>query len=604
MHVGSTASSGSASPVVVAIDYGTYGCGFAWAIVNEQNADPMHRQINLFTQWPSQAVAYPKAMSCLLINRQGRSVAWGHEAYRMWRGRRANPDLQGFKLVRGYKMSLNPERRPPTTRGLMAINDREKRANKLIAHYLHEIYAIAVREIGKRGYSPSDIRWCITVPAMWNDYEKQVMRRAAEAAGISGDKLSLTYEPEAAAYYARVAGVKLAGRADNDRMPPTLDSPGCRFIVADCGGGTVDLTAFQTDDDGGFSEISRSDGAAAGSYYLNEAFRRHIVIPRLGGKSEYSRLCKECPQEIEDLIETWERMKVDIPAEPIRPMLIPLTHALFNQLHPDTVARLPELQDGHAHGIAVSPSEIRDLFESVLHDLLSLVDRQLAEIADGDVHDELVLLVGGFANSPYLQQRMVAHLEGRATVLVVPNPAAAVLIGAAHHAYDPSTNRRRTKFTYGVDVCGQFEPARDPLRLRIESWDGEVLCNDRFSVFVRAGDSIGADEVRRRSYLPVQATGDEMEFDIYRTRERAPRYIDDPGCKRIGVMRLSLHDVMHLDVDKRGADLEMRFGDTEITAIATLCANGYQVTATVEFNQDRRHHGSSATAVSPEEDKQ
>ncbi|WP_433620977.1 hypothetical protein [Nocardia sp. CA-120079] len=274
------------------------------------------------------------------------------------------------------------------------------------------------------------------------------------------------------------------------------------------------------------------------------------------------------------------------------------------QLHPDTVARLPELQNGHAHGIAVSPNEIRDLFEMVLHDMLSLVDRQLAEIADGDGHDELVLLVGGFANSPYLQQRMVAHLEGRATVLVVPNPAAAVLIGATHHAYDPSTNRRRTKFTYGVDVCKPFEPDRDPLRLRTESWDGEILCNDRFSVFVRAGDSIGAAEVRKQSYLPVQATDAEMEFDIYRTREREPRYIDDPGCERIGVMRLSLHDVMHLDVDKRSAGLEMRFGDTEITAIATLHGNGQQVTATVEFNQDRRRYGSSATAMSPEEDKE
>ncbi|WP_433620973.1 hypothetical protein [Nocardia sp. CA-120079] len=328
----STASSGSVLPVVVAIDYGTYGSGFAWAIVNEQNADPARRQISLFTQWPSQAVAYPKAMSCLLVNRQGRPVAWGHEAYRLWRGRKADPDIEGFKLVRGYKMSLNPERKPPTTRGLVAIDDREKRADKLIACYLREIYAIAVREIGKCGYSAADIRWCITVPAMWDDYEKQVMRRAAEAAGIPGDRLSLTYEPEAAAYYARVAGVRFAGRTDNDDVPPALDLPGCRFIVADCGGGTVDLTAFRTDDDGGFSEISRSEGAAAGSYYLNEAFRRDIVIPRLGGKSEYSRLCKECPQEIEDLIDTWERMKVDIPAEPIRPMLIPLSHALFSQL--------------------------------------------------------------------------------------------------------------------------------------------------------------------------------------------------------------------------------------------------------------------------------
>lgn len=52
----------------------------------------------------------------------------------------------------------------------------------------------------------SDIQWCLTVPAIWDEDAKQEMKRIAEIAGLIGPGASqhpllIVLEPEAAAVY-------------------------------------------------------------------------------------------------------------------------------------------------------------------------------------------------------------------------------------------------------------------------------------------------------------------------------------------------------------------------------------------------------------------
>src|SRR5262245_1147037 len=98
------------------------------------------------------------------------------------------------------------------------------------------------------------------------------MRRAAQEAGFPADddRLLLALEPEAAAHHARVSGVKVLDDASDGC--PDLMRPGIRFMVVDCGGGTVDITAYRNDDRGRMVEIGRVAGDKRGSHYLNQAF--------------------------------------------------------------------------------------------------------------------------------------------------------------------------------------------------------------------------------------------------------------------------------------------------------------------------------------------
>ncbi len=570
--------------MVIAVDFGTYSTGFAWAVVDSRNDTAAGRFVQQYTQWAGQPVPYPKTLTCLLLNQDDEVVAWGFEAEHRWQSMRSARNNQ-FRLVRGFKMALAPG--SGQLQPSMALDDTWPAATDLITAYLEQIYRMAVDEVAKSGFGEGDIRWCLTVPAIWDDYQKHVMRQAAQAAGFPAEegRLMLALEPEAAAHYARIAGVKVIG--EEGREAPSLLTPGSRFVVADCGGGTIDLTAYRTEADGGMAQIAEVTGNGCGSYYLNRAFEKLVLVPRLGGADEYARLCEQCPEALEELLDGWERAKLSIGLNRVDPVYLSLPVRLTRQMRPEVLAQLRAVQlDGEDEAIVVTAAETQAIFETVLPELVNLLDQQLAQVRkavgrrDGK---EVVLLVGGFAKSPYLQDRIAEHLSDRATVVLAPDPAAAVLIGAAHFAYDPQTRRRRTKYTYARAVATDFDHDWDKPEDLVLSWKGEELCVGRLDVLVRAGDSIHTSEVVRCEGYPIYSDQSAIAIRLYRTQDREPRYRSDQGCELIGSMTVSLADVMHKDIGERGVLTELRFGETEIRATATLISTGASQQVTLDF---------------------
>lgn len=90
---------------------------------------------------------------------------------------------------------------------------------------------------GAVGIDPKKIGWVLTVPAIWDDEAKHFMRTAAKDAGIISDlasnQLVLALEPEGAI----IASMVEAAPAVREKF-----LPGTPVMVADCGGGTVDIT--------------------------------------------------------------------------------------------------------------------------------------------------------------------------------------------------------------------------------------------------------------------------------------------------------------------------------------------------------------------------
>jgi len=179
--------------------------------------------------------------------------------------------------------------------------------------YLRRIYETALAEIEGSGYLATDIRWCLTVPAIWDDAEKQLMRRAAREAGLPGgrDRLLLAIEPEVAAVYCRDHLTRVADAAVGPR--DGFAAPGTRFMVVDCGGGTVDITAYRVGgDDGKLTEIGRVSGGKLGSEYVNEEFVDQILADRFGGAQQVERLRRTAPSGFSALLERWEGAKAGV----------------------------------------------------------------------------------------------------------------------------------------------------------------------------------------------------------------------------------------------------------------------------------------------------
>lgn len=511
-------------------------------------------------------------------------MEWGWEAHRTWRTRGAHLFRTGLRLKKHFKMSLARSTDEGALRRGIALDDAEDSPQRLIVAFLRKIYERALAELAKHGYDASEIRWCLTVPAIWDDYQKRVMRTAAHEAGMPTEegRLILALEPEAAAHHARVCGVRSSASDDDGR----LTAPGARYMVVDCGGGTVDITGYRNDEAGLMIEIGRVYGDLCGSAYLNKAFEEIVLTKRLGGVEEMDRLQVECPTALEELLDAWERAKLHATVDVDQPLYLHISAALDRRLSEQTRTMLADLQGGVDDHIVVTPDEVRDVFEQVVPKILRLVDDQLTEMVEpGHAPTVLpvVLLAGGFAGSPYLKQRVQQHLAGKAEVLPVPRPAVAVLAGGVHFAYEPQTRARRSKFTYGIDLAKPFREGIDPADTLYVSKSGERFCDKTFDALVVAGETMRTGQEASRVYIPIESDESSMGIDFFATRDPHPRYISDPGCHKVGTLKVDLSRVMHLPWEDRGVRVTMKLGETEIAVKVTVEGTDTQLDTTLEF---------------------
>jgi actin-like ATPase involved in cell morphogenesis len=440
--------------------------------------------------------------------------------------------------------------------------------------YVRELYQFMLDRMADAGYDADDVRWCVTVPAIWNDYQKQAMRRACSAAGmpVEDGRFMLALEPEAAAHHVRTAALKLPGDPDG-----RLNLPGARFMVADCGGGTIDISAYRANGKGQIIEIGKVSGAKKGSQYLNESFVECVLIKRLGGVEELRKVQRKAPAALEELLEQWERLKLHCRVDQSDSLILRMNAGFVRALSREAVRHLKDVQDGERDHLIISPDEVRDVFEQVVPPILRLIDEQLDEMAafaGPSTGRELVVVVGGFAASLYLRQRLRNHLAGRAEVLVPPNPEVAVLSGAAQFAYAPQVRSRRSKNTYGIRTTEKFDPTRHRAEYKFTPSDGEPRCGMIFSRFVRAGESVETDKVVAHDYYPVEGTQNEICVQFFTSTDDEVTYTTDDSCTQVGELTVDLSPAMHLSLGQRAIEVRMMFGETEVRSEVRLIATG------------------------------
>lgn len=417
----------SSPRLVAAIDIGTHGIGAAWCVISESNAEPSSRKIHFCDQWESQPAPTAKNLSALLLDANGKLIAWGYDARRLWLTQGAALRGQGARYHHGFKMDLGVRPAPQTTDDSSLDSaplsaepaDKEREVLKrstptdrltpdLLTMLLREVVAVTLRQIAASGYDEDDIRWCLTSPACWSDYQKSVLRGIARDAGLPSEdgRVLLSLEPEAAAHYARVSGVRVVG--DHDGPSSDLLAPGARFMVVDCGGGTVDITAYENDTDGKMIEIGRSIGDRFGSDFLNRAFEKEHLRDCLGDQDILDEIQENCPDALLNLVDQWERGKLHVALDQDENLNLLIPTAIDRRLGATVRKRLARRQNKINDAIVLTPAQIHALFDTVIPGTLDLIEAQLKEMdaSRGEKSNpDVILLVGGFSNSPTSSRR-------------------------------------------------------------------------------------------------------------------------------------------------------------------------------------------------------
>ncbi|KAF9094010.1 hypothetical protein BGX29_005910 [Mortierella sp. GBA35] len=542
------ATIGSEYPLLVAIDFGTTFSGVAYAF--KSNGEVLE-----MTTWPHQANLYGKVPTVSAYSKENDTMhSWGYAA----KAAMLTPNSRNLDLLQKFKLFLDNDLAPYLPPLPRTINPQSA-----ISDYLRALHTHAIGEIMKNGggqmIDPQQIQYCLTVPAMWTDAAKGVMRRTAIEAGLiqpqdPAHRLILVSEPEAAAMYCEKKCEQFNLRH------------GDRFMICDAGGGTVDLIVFQVDYSSGtraLTEITRGSGASCGSGFLDENFLM-LVRHKL---QRYDLQPKAWAQIMEEFV-FMHKPQFDGDED----LFISMPAAVANIVDLDM-----RLEDGL---LAISAQEMREVvFDPVVNQVLGLVDGQLFQAQQCAA----IFLVGGFGSSPYLHKRVQQEFETRVPLIrYPPRPDLAVVRGAVYHGltHQPIQARVARRW-YGVDTTRLYK-AGDPVEKKYMQ-DGKYRVRDGFSVFVRPGQSISVNECISKKYV-THKYPEPLSSPLYVFNgEDQPDFVDGPGVQKLCDFTIPLP---HMPGAAPGTPviftLKMYFGLTELKAEAEF-QNGEVISTLCQF---------------------
>ncbi|CAG9940856.1 hypothetical protein V2G26_016976 [Clonostachys chloroleuca] len=511
-------ASKSKAQLIVGIDFGTTfsGVAFAFATNNEAKED-------IITEWPGAgSYAKQKIPTVLYYDQYQKVVGWG-------------PDIAdalaptgypkpGVQKVEWFKLQLmlsgntyiDPINLPPLPPGKSEID--------VAADYLFKLRqamrAALQKTLGEVfNREERNIRYYLTVPAIWNDAGKAATRAAAIQAGFLRDendnRLTLISEPEAAAMFCSKTG--LLNLKVHDAV-----------LIVDCGGGTVDLIAYEVEDENPFTvaECTAGSGDSCGSTALNRNFSnilrtkiRKMKLP--DGSKTAGRVYAKCIMDFENRIKAdfrnnGQKWAVDVGIE----------------------AEFPEagIEEGY---MTFTNEEILQCFEPVVNRILELVRNQIIAIQAQNRTLQNILVVGGFGASEYLFQQIKLHVppQFQARAVRPMDSVAAIVKGAVTAGISERiVTHRVARRHYLMATLQPFKEGYHPEAYRVPSLDGKDRCKFTRQIFVQKGQRVKNGEPVKVSFFRQVAPGATLMYEdvLYACDDDVcPEYTKDPRIKEV-----------------------------------------------------------------------
>ncbi|XP_059803910.1 heat shock 70 kDa protein 12A isoform X2 [Hypanus sabinus] len=587
--------------VVVAIDFGTTSSGYAYSFARDPEC------IHIMRRWGGgdPGVSNQKSPTTILLTPDGKYHSFGYAARDFYHDLDPNDSKQWLYFEK-FKMKLHTTSDLTIDTELEATNGKKVKAIEIFAFALMFFKDHALQELGDQAGSPfdnSEVRWVITVPAIWKQPAKQFMRHAAYKAGLASpdcpEQLIIALEPEAASIYCRKLRLHQmidlsAKEAVNGYSPTeTLASGithGDRYLVVDCGGGTVDLTVHEVKlPEGHLKELYKASGGPYGSIGVDFEFEK--LLCKIFGDDFIEQFKIKRPAAWVDLMIAFESRKRAASPGRTNPLNINLPfsfidyykkfrgHSVEHALRKSSVNFVKWSSQGM---LRMNSDAMNALFkptvDHIVQHLLNLF--QKPEVAGL----KFLFLVGGFAESPLLQQAIQSNLASKCRVIIPHDVGLTILKGAVLFGLDPTIIKvRRSPLTYGVGVLNRFVDGKHPMEKLLVK-DGTRWCTDVFDKFITADQSVALGETVKRSYTPAKPSQMIIVINIYCSENDNVNFITDASVKKCGTLRLDLTGTDSTSLPtRREIQTLMQFGDTEIKAMAVDITTSKCVKAGIDF---------------------
>ncbi|KAK0280312.1 hypothetical protein LTS16_001302 [Friedmanniomyces endolithicus] len=503
----------SKAQLIVGIDFGTTFSGVAFAFATNTEAKE-----DIIVEWPGSGIqTKQKIPTVLYYDQHQQVVGWGPDIAEALAP--TGYPKPGVQKVEWFKLQLmmsgntyiDPINLPPLPPGKSEID--------VAADYLFKLRQAMRNQLQKTlgevfNREERNIRYFLTVPAIWNDAGKAATRAAAIQAGFLRDdndnRLTLITEPEAAAMFCAKTG--LLNLKVHDAV-----------LIVDCGGGTVDLIAYEVEEESPFTvaECTAGSGDSCGSTALNRNFSnilrakiRKMKLP--DGSKTAGKVYAKCIMDFENRIKAdfrnnGQKWAVDVGIE----------------------AEFPEagIEEGY---MTFTNEEILQCFEPVVNRILELVRNQIIAIQAQNRMLQNVLVVGGFGASEYLFQQIKLHVPPQFQKGVVrPMDSVAAIVKGAVTAgiTERVITSRVARRHYLMATLQPFKEGHHPEQYRVPSLDGKDRCKYTRQIFVQKGQRVKIGEPVKVSFFRQVAPGATLMYEdvLYACDEDVcPEYTKDP----------------------------------------------------------------------------
>ncbi|KUJ18836.1 uncharacterized protein LY89DRAFT_717366 [Mollisia scopiformis] len=394
----------------------------------------------------------------------------------------------------------------------------------IVTDYLTRVFENLLQALKKEPFTITDslrrtmpVDIIATVPAKWGYRAKDSTFRALQRAGFNSDtfprlsEMLLISEPEAAAIYTaryekEKKGIEFLGKDES-------------FVLCDAGGGTVDVVSYQVKQLQPTFEIepvTLPTGKKCGSIFINLKFKEWLKWHL--GEELYQELDQAEESEQEQGQRTTKISSHDSEGMRMRELMkrFDIQKRRFRN-DPDKepiLINLPEpfedlnLDDRVWGGQVTIPYKVmKSFFEPSANDIVQLIDGQREQIEKRRTRLRHVFLVGGFAESVYLQETIRRSLDMRRLDLCIPETSwTAVVRGAAIFGIEKSTNKTLTKMSacgrsYGISHNASFsEISHDTDDHYKDPLTGAVMARDQLVWLIKKDDLILSDKPKKDSF--------------------------------------------------------------------------------------------------------
>ncbi|XP_060600210.1 heat shock 70 kDa protein 12B-like [Ruditapes philippinarum] len=580
--------------LVVAIDFGTTFSGYAFQFKHEYSKEDPTNKISAPQAWNDgkMQVASMKTPTCLLLKNDGEIESFGYEAERRFseicEDEDENP--KDWYFFKRFKMKLHDLKVLSASTLIVDEQNKEFPAIEVFSKSILCLKTKLLDELKRKKtlVQIGDILFVLTVPAIWSDNAKDFMRQAARKAGIDDNKLLISLEPESASLFCQYLPVDrftIGGEAQC-----ALAAPGTVYMIVDLGGGTADITVHEKLENGKLREVHRACGGPWGGTAVDAFFIQvlsNIVSPL--GMSEFMR--EHCGDYL-DLMQEFEviKRKVDTPSNKTFNIKVPVTLTDVSVKHLNK--SFAEAVDSSMYAgvmkvtgdkLKMDSTEAKDLFQKVVDKVTIQMQKCIDDVSrlTSGRAISLILMVGGFSESLFVQQTIKNRFEGvnGITVLIPEEAGLAVLKGAVIFGRQPeSIMSRILRYTYGAEITPPFDPKIHDESLKTA--DGK-RCNKVFRAFIEKGTEVCHGRPLENIYHTTTPFQKSIKLKIFSTENDSKiKYTTDEGCNFVGNLEMKINPTKELQDLK----VEYVFGGTELSVIGTEVKSKTRCETTISMN--------------------